>query len=199
MILINVIARGVSEGRSVISSADGHMSRPHDERSVFERNPLDVIAQAHAMQVELCDILERIADGLPDGFDRRLCTQAAVYLQNDLPRHHLDEETGLFVILRERVGPGDDLGDILDRLAAEHLADTDFAAEIAESLDVMGQGGKITNPGMTGYMLRGFFERYRRHIHWENTLIMPVARQRLTPDDLAALADLMEKNREPGG
>ena len=175
------------------------MNKPPGGRSLFERNPLDVIASAHDLQFQVCDALERIADGLPGDVDRRLCNQAAIHLQYDLPRHHQDEEAGLFVILRERLGAGDEIGNILDRLAAEHLDDTDFAAEIAESLDIMGQGGKIANPDMTGYMLRGFFERYRRHIHWENTLIMPLARQRLTPDDLAALSDIMEKNREPGG
>jgi hypothetical protein len=44
-------------------------------------------------------------------------------------------------------------------------------------------------------MLRGFFERYRRHVHWENTLVMPVARVRLTAEDLESLAAAMETNR----
>ena len=48
---------------------------------------------------------------------------------------------------------------------------------------------------MLGYMLRGFFERYRRHIHWENTLVMPLARLRLTPGDLEDLSALMESSR----
>ena len=171
------------------------MAQSHGEPSIRDRNPLDVIAQAHIMQAEICDALERIADGLPDDVDRGLCAEAASYLQYELPRHHQDEEHGLFAILRARLRPGDGLDDILERLAAEHLTDTDFAAEIAESLDLIGRGAAIPNPGMTGYMLRGFFERYRRHVQWEDTLIMPLARQRLTPEDLASLAALMEKNR----
>ena len=171
------------------------MPQAPGERSVFDRNPLDVIAQAHATQVEVCDALERIADGLPDDVDRRLCAQAASYLQYDLPRHHEDEERGLFAILKQRMLPDDGLDEILDRLASEHLTDTDFAGEIAESLEIMGRGEKVPNPGMIGYMLRGFFERYRRHVHWEDTLIMPVARQRLTPEDLVSLAAIMENNR----
>jgi hypothetical protein len=50
---------------------------------------------------------------------------------------------------------------------------------------------------MLGYMLRGFFERYRRHVHWENTLIMPLARLRLSDIDLASLNAQMETNRQP--
>jgi hemerythrin-like domain-containing protein len=165
------------------------------ERLIFARNPLDVIAHAHALQVQMCDAMERIADGLPDDVDRRLCAQVASCLQFDLPLHHHDEETALFPILRERVLPQDDLEHILDRLASEHSSDTDFASEIAESLEHLGQSGRAPNPDMLGYMLRGFFERYRRHVHWENTLIMPIARRRLGPEDLEALSARMEMNR----
>ncbi len=143
----------------------------------------------------MCDAMERIADGLPDDVDRRLCAQVAACLQFDLPVHHRDEETGLFPILMQRALPDDGLEEILDRLAAEHSSDTDFASEIAESLELLGQNSRTANPDMLGYMLRGFFERYRRHVHWENMLIMPLARLRLTPEDLDQLSARMEANR----
>lgn len=171
------------------------MSELAPERLIFARNPLDMIAHAHAVQVQMCDAMERIADGLPDEIDRRLCAQVASCLQFDLPLHHHDEETALFPLLRERAAAEDGLTEILDRLASEHSSDTDFASEIAESLEHLGQGGRAPNPDMLGYMLRGFFERYRRHVHWENTLVMPIARIRLTPEDLGALSALMETNR----
>jgi hemerythrin-like domain-containing protein len=165
------------------------------ERVSFARNPLDVIAHAHSVQVQMCDAMERIADGLPDDVDRRLCASVASCLQFDLPLHHHDEETALFPLLRFRAEPADGIAEILDRLASEHSSDTDFASEIAESLEQLGQGGRVANPDMLGYMLRGFFERYRRHVHWENTLVMPVARVRLTAEDLESLAAAMETNR----
>ncbi len=167
---------------------DGH-------RPSIALNPLDVIAQAHAVQARMCDALERIADGLPDDVDRRLCAEVAACLQFELPLHHRDEEAGLFPLLRARALPSDDVGGTLDRLAAEHCADTDFASEVAERLDALGSGGRAENPDMLGYMLRGFFERYRRHVQWENALVMPVARLRLTVEDLASLAALMDENR----
>lgn len=169
------------------------------ERSIFARNPLDMIAHAHAVQVQMCDAMERIADGLPDDVDRRLCAQVASCLQFDLPLHHHDEEAGLFPILKQRALVEDGVDQILDRLAAEHSSDTDFASEIAESLELLGQGRRSTNPDMLGYMLRGFFERYRRHVHWENTLVMPLARIRLNAADLKALAARMESNRSQSG
>jgi len=159
------------------------------------RNPLDMIASAHAEQVEMCDAMERIADGLPDEVDRRLCAQVASCLQYDLPLHHHDEEEGLFPLLRARAKPEDGVDQILERLTSEHSSDNDFASEIAEALETLGQGGRPANPEMLGYMLRGFFERYRRHVHWENQLVMPLARLRLTRDDLDQLAARMNENR----
>ena len=170
-----------------------------EKQSSFARNPLDVIASAHAMQVQICDAMERIADGLPDEVDRRLCAQVASCLEFDLPLHHHDEEFALFPLLRKRALPEDGLDNILDRLVAEHSSDNDFASEISEALETLGQGGRPENPEMLGYMLRGFFERYRRHVQWENTLVMPLARLRLTPDDLDALQAKMNQNRSDAG
>ena len=166
-----------------------------NERQIFARNPLDVIAHAHAVQMQMCDAMERIADGLPGDIDRRLCAQVATCLQFDLPLHHLDEETGLFPILKRCAQHDDGLEDILNRLAAEHSSDADLAAEIAENLERLCADNGAANPNMLGYMLRGFFERYRRHVQWENTLVMPLARLRLTLGDLEELSALMESSR----
>lgn len=170
-----------------------------ERRNPLARNPLDMIASAHAVQVQMCDAMERIADGLPDEVDRRLCAQVASCLAFDLPLHHHDEEEALFPLLKMRALPEDGLDQILDRLAAEHASDNDFASEIAEALETLGQGGRPANPEMLGYMLRGFFERYRRHVQWENTLVMPLARLRLMPEDLETLQARMSENRRQAG
>lgn len=161
----------------------------------LQRNPLDMIAHAHTLQQDLCDALERIADGLPDDIDRRLCARTAATLQFDIPLHHRDEEEALFPRLLLRVTPDDGLEEILERLSAEHSSDTDLGTEIAEFLDTLAEGQRPKNPDMAGYMLRAFFESYRRHIHWENTLVMPLARKRLTDEDYAVIAAVMDRNR----
>lgn len=171
------------------------MKRVVREKRLFAKNPLDVIVQEHALQMELCDALERIADGLPDDVDRRVCAQVAACLQYDLPLHHQDEEEGLFPLLRQRAEPDDGLEEILDRLAAEHATDTDFAVEIVDALESLARDGRPHNADMMGYMLCGFFERYRRHVHWENTLVIPLARLRLLPEDYEVLSARMNLNR----
>jgi hemerythrin-like domain-containing protein len=165
------------------------------EFSGLRYHPLDLIAHDHALQIQLCDMLEQIADGLPDDVDRRLCREAASALNFDIPLHHRDEELCLFPLLLERGAGAGSMAEVLERLADEHAKDESFAAELAESLDALAQGGTARNPDMLGYMLRGFFEGYRRHIHWENTLVLPAARQHLTPIDLEQLARCMAENR----
>jgi hemerythrin-like domain-containing protein len=201
LIWIKAWARRDTESEGDFQETPPFMSEvpASEKQNPLARNPLEVIASAHALQVQMCDAMERIADGLPDEVDRRLCAQVASCLEFDLPLHHQDEEHALFPLLKKRALPEDGVDKILDRLAAEHSSDNDFASEIAEALETLGQGGRPANPEMLGYMLRGFFERYRRHVQWENTLVMPLARLRLTRDDLETLQSQMNENRSQRG
>lgn len=167
----------------------------------LRRSPLDLIEQEHLVQAQLCDSLERIADGLPDNVDRMLCRKVIHSLQFEVPLHHRDEELGLFPLIEKRAVPDDNIQDILARLALEHATDECFAGELLESLESLSEGRKLKNPDMVGYMLRSFFESYRRHIHWENAIVLPLARARLTRDDLNELGQAMIGHRrsEPPG
>ncbi|QIG48900.1 hypothetical protein G5V57_14905 [Nordella sp. HKS 07] len=127
----------------------------------------------------------------PDNVDRRLCATVIESLRFDMPRHHRDEELGLFPLIEKREQAGDNIIDILARLALEHATDESFADELLESLELLRDGGKLNNPEMVGYMLRSFFECYRRHLLWENAIVLPLARARLTSDDLKELGRKM--------
>lgn len=152
-------------------------------------NPLDILAQEHQRLHMLCDALEEIADDLPDVFDRALCGIAARTLKHDLPLHHLAEDEGLFPLLKARVRPEDNFDTVLVQLSAEHDMDDDLSRELVELLESMAEGIVPRNPDMAGYMLRSYFESYRRHMSIEDGLIFPLARARLTPDDLRRLMD----------
>lgn len=166
---------------------------PTDGR--LHRSPLDLIEHEHLIQAQLCDSLERIADDLPDNVDRRLCAKVIDSLQFEMPLHHRDEELGLFPLIERRALPSDNIHDILARLALEHATDESFAGELLESLEGLREGRRLKNPDMVGYMLRSFFECYRRHIVWENAIVLPLARARLMPDDLDELTCAMVRHR----
>jgi hemerythrin-like domain-containing protein len=164
--------------------------------SWLRRNPLDLIEHEHQMQAQLCDSLERIADDLPDNVDRRLCAKVIESLQHEMPVHHRDEELCLFPLIERRALPDDNIHDILARLALEHATDESFASELLESLEGLSEGRRLKNPDMVGYMLRSFFESYRRHILWENAIVLPLARARLTGEDLEELSRAMTSPRQ---
>ena len=143
----------------------------------------------------MCDDLEKIADGLPDHVDQDLCMRVVRGMQNTLPLHHADEEKGLFPLLERRAKECDNIPSQLAQLRQEHETDEGFAEELIECLTALAHGKKLDNPDMCGYMMRGFFESYRRHIRWEQSVLLPLARRRLHDKDIAALARVMAENR----
>lgn len=159
------------------------------------RNPLDLIEYAHLAQARLCDLLEQIADDLPDNVDQQQCSLAMNSLQFEMPLHHRDEEL-VFLLIEKRALPVENIHHILARLALEHATDESFAAELLESLAFLSEGRQLGNPEMVGYMLRSFFESYRRHIIWEKTIVIPLARARLTTEDLGELSQVMISPRK---
>jgi hemerythrin-like domain-containing protein len=153
------------------------------------------MAREHRLQECQCDALERIADGLPDAFDRAAVASLLPALRRDLSVHVDDEERGLFPLLRRRARMEDNLESILVQLTEEHAADLEYAEELIAHLEEVGRLRRVPNPDMLGYMLRGFFQAQRRHLMWEDAVLLPLARLRLTAADLKELAAVMLENR----
>ncbi len=161
----------------------------------IDGDPLDFLCNSHHAQLALCDVLEGIADSLPNDIDRRLCFRAAMALRVDISLHHLDEERGLFPLLRKRVSVHESLQSSLQRLESEHYADEGFSEEVIEGLEALSRARADINHELIGYMLRGFFESIRRHIAFENEVLLPLARNAFTSGDLDTLAAVMRQNR----
>ena len=148
-------------------------------------DPLAVIEEDHALHLELCDVLERLADALPHDADQGLARVAVTFLRNGFPAHLRMEEHVLSQLLERHAAPAGLLRPIIEHLKAEHSADECAALEIADELQVLVEHGRVANADMLGYMVRGFFEAQRRHIWWENSVLLPLAREALTSEDPA--------------
>jgi hemerythrin-like domain-containing protein len=159
-------------------------------------DPLAVIEEDHALQLELCDLLECLADGLPD-FNRAIAHSAAAILREGLRPHQRLEEDMLFPLLRRRAPEAWSLHAIMQQLEAEHATDDGLAHELADELQLLAETGLLRNAEMLGYMLRGFFEQQRRHIEWENRVLLPLARRTLTKADLVELQDWIMQSARP--
>lgn len=168
-----------------------------DAVSCLIPDPLGILREEHALQYELCDLLEAIADSLPHQFDQRLATVAISMLETGLPRHMRLEDEALFPLLQLRLATDHALQSALSCLSQEHDRDGAMMHEITDGLREAGRRGKPSNPEMLGYMLRGFFESQRRHIAWEDTIVLPAAREALTAADFAHLQDWIMKSEHP--
>lgn len=158
--------------------------------------PLDEIDEAHVRKLALCDLLEGIADDLPNP-DRANCMRAAAQITIELPIHHADEDLGLFPILRGCCRPEDRVEPLLARLEDEHLDDEATMEEIVTLLRRYAAGeASDSDADAAGYALRGFFEGQRRHLALEDVMVMPLARMRLNRADLKRLKHQMEQNRQ---
>ena len=161
-------------------------------------DPIGFLEDAHLEQLALCDLLEEIADSLPLQVDRLRCFRAAGKLRTSVVVHQLDEDAGLFPALRRRAKLDAGLKASLARLEAEHMDDEGYASEIVDALETLARGGSISSVETLAYMLRGFFEGHRRHIAFENEIILPLARKVLTEEDLLDIEHVMLDNRAKG-
>jgi hemerythrin-like domain-containing protein len=159
-------------------------------------DPIGFLEAAHVDQLQICDLLEEIADSLPQRVDRLKCFIAAGRLRLSVRLHQMDEDVGLFPILRERAELGGPLLASLDRLEAEHIEDEGLADDVIEGLEKLARGVSPTSVDGVAYMLRAFFDAHRRHIRFENEWVLPVARVMLDNSDMTRLEQVILRNRE---
>ena len=160
-------------------------------------DPLDRLAAEHTLELELCEALEDIADGLPSRLDRNLIRMVVNVLAHGVSAHFEFEEEALFPMLRRRASSGELLIAALDQLAVEHRRDAGMCGELAEELRYCLLRERPRNPEMLGYMLRGFFEGQRRHVEWENSVVLPAARRLLTEQDRQELTRYIQHCPRP--
>ena len=114
------------------------------------------------------DLLEVIADTLPDRLDYENCLRAAALVGPLLRLAHEAEEAQLFPRIAATHVHG---AAVVERLRLEHLEDESFGEEVQYELHRLGCKRPALAPEATGYMLRGFFECLRRHVLHERELL----------------------------
>lgn len=159
-------------------------------------DPLRLLDEDNALRLDLCDLLEHIADSLPENGAPQLAKLASTALERGWANHVAFEEEALFPILYRYGASDPDLQAGLNQLAFEHAADAGLDQEIVDTLHELARGGPPRNPEMVGYLLRAHFVPMRRHILWENAFLIPAARRLLSADDIGALRTWI-RGREP--
>ena len=121
-------------------------------------------------------------------------------LTGDLPLHTEDEERDLRPALERRCEPEDNLDDVLKQLTKEHELNRDLVSFMVEDLEALADGRTLSNPVRLMMNVKEFSETQRQHVTWEERVLLPLARQRLTAEDLAAIGrNMAARRREDSG
>ncbi len=157
------------------------------------RDPLAYIAAEHHGQRALCNLMEDLA-GAP-GFQPGIARAVLRYLGQDFLRHVRDEENDLFPLLRQRCLPEDEIETVLGRLHAEHKDENWLAGDVESQLMLALDRNVPTIDTALRERLFQHARSLRRHLALENSIILPLARARLTRDDLATMSAAMQARR----
>ncbi len=163
--------------------------------------PLDFIVAEHGRQDAVCDVMGRLLHNPRHGAGLATIEAVRCYLIRDFPLHVADEEEDLFPLLRERCPPGDSIGEVIDLLWREHETDAWLRLAVIEDLALLIGGRALSDPARAFGNLATFGETQRRHLAWENAIVLPRARSYLIASDHLELGRRMAKRRgiEIGG
>lgn len=152
--------------------------------------PLDYLVADHLRQRQAADLLQRIAQGeIP-----KAGIQSVIkFLTGDFALHVADEEVGLFPIMKQQCTPEDNIDALLNDLAAEHKEDEASIEKTIAILGVLSKGAEL-EPEQKDQLWR-FAEHIRRHLAFENAILIPIARVRLNEAALKLLSGIMRERR----
>lgn len=165
------------------------------EAQAARHDPLGWLAHDRAGQRGLADLLERVADGLPDAPDRLAARLAATLLRSGFRESAAAGELALLAAV-ERGRPCAAAAAAVAR--RDHAARCGEAVELAEALDLLAAPGSPQNPEALGLMLRAFFDGLRRRLDWIEATLAPAA-ERLDAREITRLGVRLGALAETGG
>ena len=142
--------------------------------------PINVFRQDHARQLKICDVLHETVEQLVGGEEPAFLLSAISFFRNELPRHILDEEQGLFPLLERHENDAPQIRQVIKQLRKEHEFDDDLVSFILTDLDVLARGHELANPMRLIINIRAFAEGLKRHSSWEEAVVLPLAEEYLT-------------------
>lgn len=156
--------------------------------------PLNWLFAEHYRHRQFCALIERIAGS--QVVSHQETQEALAFLRHDLPLHIVDEEDDLFPLLRRRCEPEDEVDRVLGSLSADHRDDIDVVAQLISLLEAsLRLERPLAASPKAQRQLRAFVARERAHIALENAVVLPIARLRLTQEDLEIFSRRMAARR----
>jgi hemerythrin-like domain-containing protein len=155
-------------------------------------NPLDFIVEDHMREREVCALIDNLVAARP--IKRAERQMIFSFLTEDLPQHLADEEIDLFPLMLERCDPEEEIKSVIDKLESDHAHAFADAPAIAALIQEVVSGDAPLSEAVCA-QLAEFASHARRHLILENAIILPIARARLTKDDLKTMREHMLERR----
>ena len=165
----------------------------------LDGDPVDRIVDEHYRQQALCHVLERVARNPRHSAGSSELGDAWQYLGNDLITHIADEEDDLLPLLCHRCHVGDAFGEVAAALRDNHAGERSLADSMLPELQRLIDGRPLANPVRFFGSAMRLSRMIRRHLVWENAVLVPLARRRLKAPDLPYLAEKMAMRRTAAG
>ena len=162
-------------------------------------DPLEYLFAQHDRQLVICAALDRLAVAPGDATAAETAQLILDYAVSEMPLHLADEEQDLFPRLVARCDPEDGIDNIVDQLEHEHETDSALYKRLEHELKGIARGKASSHPEVFASDARAFAMLQRRHLNWENGTILPLARQKLTREDLDDMRDAMMIRRHGNG
>ncbi len=150
-------------------------------------DPIAYLYAEHYWHQLCCEALERLAGDTP-GRDRGLRAALVLeFLESDMPAHCMDENGNLFPLLLRRCRRGDGAAEIVRWASFDAAGKTRLLASLLPGLRVMTKLREPDDIARFAEACSAFATLHRRQLAWENGYLLPLARKRLTAEDLYLL------------
>lgn len=154
--------------------------------------PLDFISEDHLRERQICAMIDRLATGA--SLDRQAAMTVLRFLNEELNVHIRDEAEDLFPLLARRCTAEDAIEGAITRIRIDQDAAMRLLPEVRAALSrCLDTGSDLSADGRR--ILARFAVHVRRHLVAENAILLPIARARLTRDDLKTLSKHMRSRR----
>ena len=159
----------------------------------FDR-PLDVLEACHGRIAKQCDTLDKLLAHLPahgaDAQAQQAARAVMAYFDTAAVHHHDDEERNLFPLLEQAGAPG--ACDLVETLTLEHDELALLWRRLRAACSRSKQGVAAT---LDEALARRFIALNRSHLEFENTRVLPLARQVLGAAEIERLGRAMAARR----
>lgn len=159
----------------------------------FDR-PLEVLEACHGRIARQCDTLDKLLAHLPANGADAQAQQAAravlAYFDTAAVHHHDDEERNLFPLLEQAGAAG--ACDLVEALTLEHEEQALLWRRLRGQLQQIEAGAAAT---LDAALARRFVALNRSHLEFENTHVLPLARQVLDAVAVERLGRAMAARR----